>query len=396
MTACGRPDRPGGWITPAFLDAYDELHDLGWAHSVEAWSPDGELVGGLYGLAIAGLFAGESMFSDARDASKVALVGLVEHLRDCGLEPARRPVADRAPRHAGCGRGTAEPLPRAAGRSDPVGRPLATCRPTRGGLMALSKRARRWLVIGGTSVVVLVVGAVGRLEPPVQRLDPCPRRRRGRGALPVQHDGGRHGADDGHERGDDGAPSTVASTVAATTTTVPPLTTPPARASTSTRRPATSRSTPSPAPTTPTRRRPRSRVVAGGCGVRLRWAPARGALRGVGRVPDARRRPGHHRLHELPHVLQPGRGRPLRLPAGHGLPPSPRPCPASTWTMSCTPREHPRHDGVDRGRQGTGRGRRRDGRRRSTSTAPTAPPTPTAPRPRPRSTSGCGRPTASR
>ena len=84
MAACGRPDRPGGWITPAFLDAYDELHDLGWAHSVEAWSPDGELVGGLYGLAIAGLFAGESMFSDARDASKVALVGLVDHLRDCG------------------------------------------------------------------------------------------------------------------------------------------------------------------------------------------------------------------------------------------------------------------------------------------------------------------------
>lgn len=81
MAACGRPDRPGGWITPAFVDAYEELHRLGWAHSVEAWSPDGRLVGGLYGLGIGGLFAGESMFSDAVDASKVALVGLVQHLR---------------------------------------------------------------------------------------------------------------------------------------------------------------------------------------------------------------------------------------------------------------------------------------------------------------------------
>ena len=85
MAACGRTDRPGGWITPAFLDAYDALHHLGWAHSVEAWSPEGQLVGGLYGLAIAGLFAGESMFSDARDASKVALVGLVQHLHASGV-----------------------------------------------------------------------------------------------------------------------------------------------------------------------------------------------------------------------------------------------------------------------------------------------------------------------
>ena len=81
MTACGRSNRPGGWITPAFVDAYHELHRLGWVHSVEAWSLDGRLVGGLYGVAIGGLFAGESMFSDAVDASKVALVGLVQHLR---------------------------------------------------------------------------------------------------------------------------------------------------------------------------------------------------------------------------------------------------------------------------------------------------------------------------
>lgn len=81
MRACGDPSRDGGWITDEFVDAYAELHELGWAHSVEAWR-DGELVGGLYGLAIGGLFAGESMFHRARDASKVALVGLVERLTD--------------------------------------------------------------------------------------------------------------------------------------------------------------------------------------------------------------------------------------------------------------------------------------------------------------------------
>jgi leucyl/phenylalanyl-tRNA--protein transferase len=59
------------------------LHELGWAHSVEAWSlEDGELAGGLYGIAIGGLFAGESMFHHRRDASKVALVALVDLLRD--------------------------------------------------------------------------------------------------------------------------------------------------------------------------------------------------------------------------------------------------------------------------------------------------------------------------
>ena len=62
--------------------AYVRMHDIGWAHSVETWSDDGELVGGLYGIAIGGLFAGESMFSRRVDASKVALVGLVERLRE--------------------------------------------------------------------------------------------------------------------------------------------------------------------------------------------------------------------------------------------------------------------------------------------------------------------------
>ncbi len=102
VAECADPDRPHGWISPAVQVAYRRLHDLGWAHSVEAWDtrrPRGgvgegergggsaggdELVGGLYGLAIGGLFAGESMFHRRTDASKVALVGLVELLRETG------------------------------------------------------------------------------------------------------------------------------------------------------------------------------------------------------------------------------------------------------------------------------------------------------------------------
>lgn len=80
VDACADPARPGAWITSAVRDAYVGLHRLGWAHSVEAWA-DGELAGGLYGLAIGGLFAGESMFSRRTDASKAALVALVKRLR---------------------------------------------------------------------------------------------------------------------------------------------------------------------------------------------------------------------------------------------------------------------------------------------------------------------------
>lgn len=76
VAACADPDREGRWITPAIARAYRELHDLGWAHSVESWL-DGDLIGGLYGVAIGGLFAGESMFHTTRDASKAALAGLV-------------------------------------------------------------------------------------------------------------------------------------------------------------------------------------------------------------------------------------------------------------------------------------------------------------------------------
>ena len=78
---CADPTRPAGWIDDGIEAAYGALHELGWAHSVEAWRDD-ELVGGLYGVAVGGLFAGESMFSRATDASKVALVALVDLLRD--------------------------------------------------------------------------------------------------------------------------------------------------------------------------------------------------------------------------------------------------------------------------------------------------------------------------
>jgi leucyl/phenylalanyl-tRNA--protein transferase len=86
VTACADPARPHGWIDGAIRDAYQHLHELGWAHSVETWTPEGELVGGLYGIAIGGLFAGESMFHRRTDASKVALVRLVELLVDGGAE----------------------------------------------------------------------------------------------------------------------------------------------------------------------------------------------------------------------------------------------------------------------------------------------------------------------
>jgi leucyl/phenylalanyl-tRNA--protein transferase len=80
VAECANPDRAGGWINDEIAAAYGELHRLGWAHSVETWSDDGQLVGGLYGVAIGGLFAGESMFHHVTDASKVAIVALVERL----------------------------------------------------------------------------------------------------------------------------------------------------------------------------------------------------------------------------------------------------------------------------------------------------------------------------
>ena len=87
IASCAAPRPTGGhWIHPAVIEAYTELHRLGWAHSVEAWdASDGTLAGALYGVAIGGLFAGESMFHRATDASKVALVGLVERMHPRGL-----------------------------------------------------------------------------------------------------------------------------------------------------------------------------------------------------------------------------------------------------------------------------------------------------------------------
>ena len=83
MRACADPDREGRWITEDFIDAYVRLFDLGWAHSVEVYADD-TLVGGLYGVRIGRLFAGEAMFHHATDASKVALVRLVDWLHDIG------------------------------------------------------------------------------------------------------------------------------------------------------------------------------------------------------------------------------------------------------------------------------------------------------------------------
>ena len=87
LDACADPRRPHGWISAGIRRAYTQLHEMGWVHSVEAWSAEtGELAGGLYGVAIGGLFAGESMFHRETDASKVALVGLVDILNAEGGE----------------------------------------------------------------------------------------------------------------------------------------------------------------------------------------------------------------------------------------------------------------------------------------------------------------------
>lgn len=83
IEACADRKRPGAWIDSGIRRAYVRLHDLGWAHSVEAWDEQG-LAGGLYGLAVGGLFAGESMFHRRTDASKVALAALLQQLRGDG------------------------------------------------------------------------------------------------------------------------------------------------------------------------------------------------------------------------------------------------------------------------------------------------------------------------
>ena len=88
IEACAEahPSRPATWINDAILNLYGALHREGHAHSVECWSPDGELVGGLYGVSLGGAFFGESMFSRATDASKIALVHLVARLIKGGYQ----------------------------------------------------------------------------------------------------------------------------------------------------------------------------------------------------------------------------------------------------------------------------------------------------------------------
>ena len=87
MASCAapRPNQQGTWITPELRAAYNSLHRLGYAHSIETWI-DGELAGGLYGVALGHVFYGESMFTRVRDASKIALVHMVHYLRRTGCE----------------------------------------------------------------------------------------------------------------------------------------------------------------------------------------------------------------------------------------------------------------------------------------------------------------------
>jgi leucyl/phenylalanyl-tRNA---protein transferase len=102
IDACADPRRPAGWIDASIRAAYVELHRLGWVHSVETWR-DGRLAGGLYGVSIGGLFAGESMFHRETDASKVALVALVDFLREDTDEPRLLDVQWQTPHLASLG-----------------------------------------------------------------------------------------------------------------------------------------------------------------------------------------------------------------------------------------------------------------------------------------------------
>jgi leucyl/phenylalanyl-tRNA---protein transferase len=85
ITSCATERPEGSWITPAMIQAYTRLHQLGYAHSVEVWDTNGRLVGGIYGVAVGAAFSGESMFHRATDASKVALVDLAARLRAHGF-----------------------------------------------------------------------------------------------------------------------------------------------------------------------------------------------------------------------------------------------------------------------------------------------------------------------
>lgn len=103
IAGCADRSRSGAWIDRDIVRAYIRLHELGWVHSVEAWDERGRLAGGLYGVAINGLFAGESMFHRQTDASKVALAGLTDILRSSPGEGRVLDVQWATPHLAGLG-----------------------------------------------------------------------------------------------------------------------------------------------------------------------------------------------------------------------------------------------------------------------------------------------------
>ena len=86
IRACSVARPEGTWITPGLMAAYLRLHELGWAHSVEAWTAEGELAGGLYGIRVGRMFGAESMFHRVRDGSKVALAGFMQWCEAEGIE----------------------------------------------------------------------------------------------------------------------------------------------------------------------------------------------------------------------------------------------------------------------------------------------------------------------
>ncbi|HWP40431.1 MAG TPA: leucyl/phenylalanyl-tRNA--protein transferase [Tepidisphaeraceae bacterium] len=101
MRACMQARPEGSWISEQLIAVYTQLHELGYAHSVEAWR-EGKLAGGLYGVSLGAAFFGESMFHYVRDASKVALVALVERLRERGYELLDTQAATPHLRQFGC------------------------------------------------------------------------------------------------------------------------------------------------------------------------------------------------------------------------------------------------------------------------------------------------------
>lgn len=101
MRACMNVRRDGSWISEDLVRVYTQLHEMGFAHSVEAWLK-GELAGGLYGVSLGAAFFGESMFHYERDASKVALVHLVERLRERGFELLDTQATTQHLRRFGC------------------------------------------------------------------------------------------------------------------------------------------------------------------------------------------------------------------------------------------------------------------------------------------------------